>query len=287
MAAVYSINLQISRLKNLPELPAASINIIAAVSDPEIAIEKLATVISFSPVLVARLLGLATSAYFGCSDQIKDLKTAIIRVLGLNLVKSLTLGILLNLALDTSKCRHFKSERLWANALVTATLAQKFSLLIRDGTLPPSTCYTTGLLLNIGLIAAVHLFPETTDQVLLKAGQNSSSIAEEMTSLIGHSQYEIGGLLLEHWHLPVIYQTVLKEFKNAAYSGAETKLIAFLALCFGLAKKILADREDEIMPLIAQLETFGLSWAAMQPVIAEISARKDNIYAAALAISGK
>lgn len=287
MAAVNSVNLQISRLKNLPELPAASLNIIDAVSDPEIAIERLTTVISISPVLVARLLGLANSAYFGCANQINDLKTAIIRVLGLNLVKSLALGILLNLALDTSKCRHFKSERLWMNALVTASLAQKCSLLTRNEMFSPSTSYTTGLLLNIGLIAAVHLFPEATNQALINAEQNSSSVTEEMTQLIGYNQYEIGGLLLEHWHLPVIYQTVLRGFKNATYSGAETKFIAFLATCHELAKKILADEKEGVAPLIAQLETYGVSARAVEVIISEISSKKENIYLAALAISGK
>jgi len=287
MAAESGINLKISRIKNLPELPAASIKIIDAVSDPEISIEELAEVISISPVLVARLLGLANSAYFGCAHPIKDLKTAIIRVLGLNLVKSLTLGILLNLALDTGKCRHFKCEILWTDALVTAILAQKFSLLINNNDLVPSTSYTAGLLLNIGLIAAVHLFPETTDQILLNVKRHSSSVSTEMTILVGHDQYELGGALLEHWHLPDIYQTVLKEFKNTAYSGNEMKFIAFLTLCFGLAKNVLADKEDEITQLINQLSVFGLSSAAIRPIINEIIAKKDNIYLAALAISGK
>jgi len=305
------INLQISKIKNLPEISAASMKIIDAVNDPDISINNLATVISVSPVLVGRLLGLANSAYFGCRGEITDVKVAIIRVLGLNLVKSLTMGVLLNLELDTRKCSQFNSERFWMDALLTATLSQQFSLLIRDEAIVPATAYTAGLLLNIGLIVAIYLLPEESNLILLNAQENGSSISKEMTCLLGKNQYELGGLLLERWHLPAIYQTVLKEFKNSAYSGSENKMIALIKICFALAKKIMSDQHDELPPLLKQLESFGHSAAVVQPYpfkqqydgdllessglsaavlqtfIDKILAKKDNIYLAALAITGK
>jgi HD-like signal output (HDOD) protein len=287
MAAVCSLNLQVSKLKNLPELPTASLAIIDAVSNPDIAIDKLAQMIAISPVLTARLLGLANSAYFGYSGQIKDLNTAIVRVLGLNLVKSLTMAILLNLALDTRRCRHFKSEKLWAHALLTATLSHKFSVLAQDQALQPAFSYTAGLLLNIGLIATVHLFPKETDHILQEAELKGTSVSTEMTRLISYNQYEIGGLLLEYWHLPVLYQNVLKQFKNEHYTGPEATFIAFLSLCFKVAKKILANQVQDVPHLIGQLEALGLSASAMEAIVLETSAQKQSVHLAALAISGK
>jgi len=311
MEPTNKIDLQISKIKNLPELSAASMKIIDAVNDPDISIDDLATVISVAPVLVGRLLGLANSAYFGCTVEITDLRVAIIRVLGLNLVRSLTIGVLLNLELDTRKCSQFDSERFWMDALLTATLSQQFSLLIRDEAIVPSTAYTAGLLLNIGLIVAVYLLPEESNQILLNAEENVSSISKEMTCLLGKNQYELGGLLLEHWHLPVIYQTVLKEFENSAYFGSEKKMIVLITICFALAKKITSDQHDELPPLLKQLESFGhsaaivqpypfkreygdnllessgLSTAVVQSFIDKILAKKDNIHLAALAITGK
>jgi HD-like signal output (HDOD) protein len=305
------INLQISKIKNLPELSATSMKIIDAVNDPDISINDLATVISVSPILAGRLLGLANSAYFGCRGEITDLRVAITRVLGLNLVKSLTMGVLLNLELDTRKCSQFNSERFWMDALLTATLSQQFSLLLRDETVVPATAYTSGLLLNIGLIVAIYLLPEESNLVLLNAQENVSSISKEMTCLLGINQYDLGGLLLEHWHLPTAYQTVLKEFKNSAYSGSEKKMIALIKICFALAKKIMSDQQDELPPLLKQLEAFGLSAAVVEPhpfkrkyvgnvqessglsaavvqtFIDKILAKKDTIYLAALAITGK
>jgi HD-like signal output (HDOD) protein len=287
MEPTEKIDLKISKIKNLPELSAASMKIIDAVNDPDISIDDLATVLSVAPVLVGRLLGLANSAYFGCTVEITDVRVAIIRVLGLNLVRSLTIGILLNLELDTRKCSQFDSERFWMNALLTATLSQQFSLLLHDKAVVPSTAYTAGLLLNIGLIVAIYLLPEESNLILLNAEENASSISTEMTCLLGKNQYELGGLLLEHWHLPVIYQTVLKEFENSAYAGGEKKMIALIQICFVLAKKILYDQNDELPQLVEQLEPFGLSASVVQPIIDKILVKKDNIHLAALAITGK
>lgn len=281
------INLQISKIKNLPELSAASLKIIDAVNDPDISIDELANVISISPVVAGRLLGLANSAYFGYAGKITDLKMAIIRVLGFNLVRSLTLGVLLNLTLDTRKCSRFNSERFWADALLTAALGQQFSLLIHDEAVVPSIAYTLGLLLNIGLIAAIYMLPEELNLILQNTEENAASISEEMTFLLGKNQYELGGLLLEHWHLPAIYQTVLKEFKNNAYYGNEKKMINLIKLCFALAKHIRSDRRDELPSFVKQLESFGLSAAVVEPIIDNMLAKKDNVYLAALAIAGQ
>ena len=197
------------------------------------------------------------------------------------------MGVLLNLALDTRKCSQFNSERFWMDALLTAILSQQFSLLIHDEAIVPSTAYTAGLLLNTGLILAVYLFPEESNLILLNAQENASSVSKEMTCLLGKNQYELGEILLEHWHLPAIYQTVIKEFKNSTYVGSETKIIALIRICFALAKKILSDQHDELPSLLKQLESFGLSAAVVQAFIDKIIAKKDNIYLAALAISGK
>lgn len=122
-----AVQIQINKLKNLPALPEASVKILEAINDPEISIEKLANVLSLSPGLVARLLGLANSAYFGQTRPIKDLRTAIVQVLGLQLVKSLTVGIVLNVQIDTSQCKNFDSKSFWLHSLLTAMAAQKIT----------------------------------------------------------------------------------------------------------------------------------------------------------------
>jgi hypothetical protein len=60
-----------------------------------------------------------------------------------------------------------------------------------------------------------------------------------------------------------------------------------MTVCYDLAKKILADDEEGMSSLISELENYDLTTTAIRPIISDISAKKDNIYLAALAISGK
>lgn len=111
MLSTQLMQLDISKLKNLPPLPEESGRILTALNDPYIELDKLVSLLSTSPILVGRLLGLANSAYFGYPGTVTNLKVAIINVLGLKLVKNLSLSILLGTALDSSRCVHFESER--------------------------------------------------------------------------------------------------------------------------------------------------------------------------------
>lgn len=281
------ISVEIAKLKNLPLLPKASSQIISAVNDPDIAIEKLAEVISASPVLAGRLLGLANSAYFGRTGQISDLRVAIIRVLGMSLVKSIALSLVLNAQLDVSQCKAFNSESYWVNALLTAMLAQKISQLIRPSEFDPAIVYTSGLLLNIGMIVAVYLFPSELNKLLATERDSELSLAQRMMREFGMDQYQLGSLLLQRWQLPEIYQTVLKQFNNRKYQGQEQHLLELLRIASELAEQIYLSRSVEDQHLHRVGKIFNINEALLRPVITNVLEKLDDLNELAITISGK
>lgn len=281
-----SITLQISKLKNLPPLPEISVRIMNAVNDPEVSVDQLVEVISLSPTLTARLLGLANSAYFGRSGQIDDLRIAIIQVLGLNLVKSLALSIVLNVEMDTSKCRLFNGEYFWAHSFITAIVAQKLAVHINDELLTANTVYTSGLLLNIGLVAAVYILPEEMNDIFSQADRADGSISSEMSLNLGVTQYKIGEILLKRWKLPKVYQIVLSEFRKSAFNGKEKSLIKLLELSHFIGMNIVTDNFNKIPPELDLATELSLSEQTVASVINEIVASKDNIKDLAVMIAG-
>ena len=76
------------------------------------------------PPLAARIVGLSGSAYFGSAASVRSVSDAIIRVLGLRLVKNLALGILLSGTFDAGRCKHFSTDLYWGSALLTAGLSR-------------------------------------------------------------------------------------------------------------------------------------------------------------------
>ncbi len=286
MSQVIDLNVEIAHIKNLPPLPEESVRIVTAVNDPDISIDALVDVISVSPSLTARLLGLSNSAFFGRVKPINDLRTAIIQVLGLNLVKSLVLSIALNVELDTTKCELFDSRFYWNQALLTAYIAQKISTNVDNEQASPATMYTTGLLLNIGLLAAIHTIPEEMNEIFARSERESGSVSEQMQEHFGLNQYELGGVLLGMWKLPQIYQTILKQFRQSDFSGEEKGLVDVLELSHSLAYYIATDKHDEIPCLSDWLQKLALDSAVVDDVVAEIISNKENIKELATFFSG-
>ena len=93
------------------------------VADDRFSLEDLALVINQDPGLSARILGLANSAYFGQTNPILTVEDAIIRVLGLNMVKSLAVSIAVSGVFDSSACRSFDLHEYWSHSLSIAMLA--------------------------------------------------------------------------------------------------------------------------------------------------------------------
>jgi len=273
----HSIQLKINKLRNLPALPEASLKILEAVNDPDIEIEKLVQVLSLSPALVARFLGLANSAYFGQSRQINDLNKAIVNVLGLQLVKGLALGVVLNVQLDLSKCNNFDSHYFWLYSLMMASTAQKLAAANVFEEQTPSMVYTSGLILHIGLLVIAYLFPEELNQLLTAESKSYSELNEALKLKLGLSHYEVGYLLLSKWKLPGFYQTLLHRFEDAELTDNPRQLTNLLRasqhICSGLLEN--NELEDHQIEMISNQA--GLAVGVVSKVCHEMADSKDKI----------
>ena len=287
MNTKYNINLEVAKIKNLPPLPEVSMKIISAVNDPEISVDDLVKVLSLSPALVARLIGLANSSYFGRAGKINDLRVAIIQVLGFKLVKCLALSIVLNVELDASQCKLFDDNFFWNHALLTAVIAQKLSVYIDDELMVPGTVYTAGLLLDIGLLAAVFVFPEQVSLVFENADSTEDAVFTQMQDILGLTHYEMGAMLLETWKLPDVYQCVVKEFRNIHYEGKQKKLILLLELSHWIATYIIKNQEDDLPGFSEYLSKLSLSNDNMQKAVTHVVEEKENINELAMLLMGK
>ena len=286
MSSVEMIDLEIAKIKNLPPLPEASIRIIAAVNDPDISVNELVDIISHTPSLLARLLGLANSSYFGRAGQVKDLRTAIIQVLGLNLVKSLALSIALNVELDTSKCKMFDAKYFWCHTLITALIAQKLAVYIDNELAEPNVVYTSGLLLNVGLLAAVFVSPVEMNDIFANSERTEGTVSEKMLGYFNRTQYDLAGILLERWKLPEVYQKTIREFHHPDFEGKERILVDLLELSHSIGYHIVADKNEAMPDFSCLLNKLSLSQKSVDSIVTEVIENKESIDELAAVISG-
>lgn len=242
MSTGQAIRIEIHKLKNLPPLPVQAQTILKCLSDPDISIETLAVALEQIPSLTARLLGVANSAYFGRSGKIFTIREAIIRVLGLTLVKSLSVGIILSNRFDLQQCPAFSPRQYWYCSMVTAILTQQFCHADRQRFPDPAIGYTAGLIVNLGLLALVHTFPDAMDEIFCESNDSNQKVSTILREWYDIDQYQMGGWLVKRWQLPEVYQYVTGKQKDPGYSGEYTLLAQLVERCSMVSRQLYHDQ---------------------------------------------
>ena len=195
---------KVQQLKQLPALSITVSRLLSMLSNADLEIDDLAKVIEQDPPLTARIIGLANAAYFSPPRPISSVTEAIIRVLGLQMVKTLALSIALCGAFDTSRCPGFRLDEYWFRAFASAQLARNLVMQMNaKQRLDPDEIYLTALLLDIGVLVLVHEFPEAYAKVLAELQKEpAQNVGRLEQDHLGISSLQAGEWLTERWNLP-------------------------------------------------------------------------------------
>jgi HD-like signal output (HDOD) protein len=223
-------------VESIPPLPATAATLLVMAADPDVEMEALALVIERDPPLSARLLGVANSAFYSPPTPVMTIKDAIVRVLGLNMVRNLALGMALAGGLSTAACPRFDLTAYWVTALGTADLASGLARAATVADAPePETAYMVGLLHNLGELLLVHLYPAEMDEALRRHAQDPQGrLIEHERALIGVDHWYAGAFLARHWQLPAVIAASIERFEDAGSSddGAQVLHLVRAARCW-------------------------------------------------------
>lgn len=193
-------------------MPATATQLLMMATDPDVDINDLAAVIERDPALASRLISIANSAFYSPRQPVTSIREAIIRVLGLNMVRNIAVGVSLTGGFSTARCPRFDSTAYWVTALGTADLASGLARAANvDGMADPDTAYLVGLLHNIGELLLVHLFPQEMDLVFQRlANEPGSQLTFHENAVLGINHWEAGAFLMRHWELPPIVAATIE-----------------------------------------------------------------------------
>ncbi|MDJ0806350.1 MAG: HDOD domain-containing protein [Gammaproteobacteria bacterium] len=273
---------KVLQLERLPALSSTVTQLLSMLSDDDLEIEDLAKVIEQDPGLTARVIGLANAAYFAQARPVITVSEAIIRVLGLQMVKTLAFSIALCGAFDASKCPGFRLDHYWFLAFGGAQLAKKLVLKLQGPERPePDEVYLTGLLFNIGVLILVHEFPQDYAQVLAELNREPDQDVESLErELVGISSREAGEWLTHRWHLPqFIVQAIASQStaEGCPEPTFESRLIKTIVSWLD------ADQEESLVDLIrANLgDAVGIPEDALSDIELDFIQQKEEIGAVA------
>lgn len=206
--------------KHLPPLSMTASKLMEAITDDEIDLKELAGIIEQDPGLAARIIGLANSAYFSQPTPVYSVEEAIIRVLGLNMVKSLALGITVAGAFELDRCPRFDLAGYWFEALASGQLARSLVMAMPVKARPDmNALYLGGLFHNLGVLLLVHVVGEAYSAVLQEAKKPEANLRAIERERLGVDHRGTSLWLAEKWHLPPLIITMMGQLGDPDYQG--------------------------------------------------------------------
>ncbi|WJW76021.1 HDOD domain-containing protein [Thiohalobacter sp. IOR34] len=235
------IKRRLEAFHDLPALPGTAAQILDIAANPRAHAADLARVIEQDPALAARILRYANSPLYGFPGKIGDVKSAVARVLGFDFVLNLALGISVGQSLHIPAGGPLGLDAFWRHSVYCAALVDRLARNMPDELRPRrGSAYLAGLLHNLGVLLLGQAFQNEfflLNRYLLANPELSMARIEKYLLGVGHEQ--IGGWLLEAWHLPAELVVAARHHHDEHYWG-DHALYAQLVL---LANRALARRD--------------------------------------------
>lgn len=217
----------------LPSFPDVVISIRSALEDPNCSSEHLGEVVKTDPVLVARLLMSANSAFHNRAGiEIVDLNLAISR-LGFEVVRNTAITLAVEQIFAASEHKEVQSaiKNIWTSSLSLASMC--FVIARNEGKLNPDNAFLCGLLHEVGKL---YILTKARDYPTLLGN------ADSLNTVLDQWYESIGKSIIEAWGFgPEIADSLETEENLSADAGAPATLVDVVFL----AKLILTEAGDE------------------------------------------
>jgi HD-like signal output (HDOD) protein len=182
----------------LPALPEVVSKIQELIQSDAADIGKVADLVQGEPALVAQILKVVNSAYYGLPREITNVKNAI-AFIGLNEIYRmvLSLSVINTLAIDQKE----ELDRFWYHSFYTA-LCSKYLAKKYAPFLSPEELWSGAILHDIGKLIYLKFFPEHYKALTRFHRENVCLFSEAEKHFSLPSSASLGSLLCDHWRLP-------------------------------------------------------------------------------------
>jgi len=174
----------------LPSLPDIAVRVGRAVLDEKSNSRRVATVVQTDPVISAKLVRAANSAFFGGGRRVESLVAAITQ-LGFQLTHKLVLSFALREIFSApSRAAQERMRELWRHSTQVSALCQ--TIASTDRRFDPQQALLAGLVHDIGSVAVVN-------HLAHRAPQLEPAVADR---IVARLRGAIGGAILRKWRFP-------------------------------------------------------------------------------------
>lgn len=180
----------------LPSAPKIVRKLIETFDQEDVDLNLVAKYIESDPVLTAKLLKTANSAFFGLNRNVASAREAL-NMLGLIKVRALVVAAAMNDSFHTLGTVNLRQY--WRYSLNSANLSRYLALPIR---IDENAAFTAGLLHAIGELVMHVAMPERMMELDQSIAMLDLKRAKAQKGMFGYSYAEVGAALAREWKFP-------------------------------------------------------------------------------------
>lgn len=187
----------LAEIRNLKPFPAVVSQVLTVVDNPESAMEDIAGVIQYDPVMTANVLRACNSAYFGLKHPAETIKDAV-NMLGTDRVVEL---VLLKSGAGVLSGRQdgygLEEGDMWRYAVSSAVIAKQMAA--RLGMANKNTIFTAALIKDIGKVLLEKYVSRSRDKIQYLVEKQNLSFKEAEKKTLGIDHAELGAIIARIW----------------------------------------------------------------------------------------
>jgi HD-like signal output (HDOD) protein len=236
----------LDRIERLPSLSSVVHEFLELARKDYFTAKDFERVIVKDQALVARLLKVANSGFFGGSRAINTIPEAVVLV-GLDNMKNMVYAVSSGgMMLQELKCYRYPARGFWLHAMGVGITCRALSEISKSGTLRGEEVFVAGLLHDIAkLIIDDFLDPEP--------GPRKIGLDEELANS-GLTHTELGEHIMKRWNIPdpiieaVRYHHEPNQNGEWRLGGAVVNLADAICNTWGIGTEVLMDLGEDIWP---------------------------------------
>ena len=210
----------------LPSFPTAVAEAIRMLSSESTDNDSIAAALQRDQALVAQVLKMANSAFYGVSRRVSTVKQALL-VLGRNAVRSLVVAVSAQEFLGRAQPGYLLARgQLWEYSLASGAAASLVAHKV--GYKPADEAFVAGLLHDIGKVVLSEYLAERSTELAEMVGLATDLVSfdtiEQELLHIDHAA--LGSMLCDHWQLPARLSHAVRYHHSPSQAGDDWQLAA-------------------------------------------------------------
>lgn len=189
------------KIQDIPTLPVIYQKLLTEMKNPDVSIPDIAELVTKDQALVAKILHLVNSAFYGYKQEIKTISRAVV-ILGFRALSNAALAIsVFDYFKDEESTDSIDINKFWEHSIATASIAKV--LATSNPKCQEEEAFIVGLLHDMGKLIEKRYFPEDFDKIHILAREKDISWHEAEKSLYKVNHASIGKTVFRSWDFPV------------------------------------------------------------------------------------